>query len=165
MKLLLRLYDPTEGEILINGQDINTLKLEDLRSCVAALFQDFTLFPVSVRFSRYLRICSNVAFVQIRENIALGSPAHLEDNDLIERAAELGGATEIINRLPEKFDTFLQRPVSNLFSRIPEGTMSLFGSKKLHRFSNSVGYALGDDHDLSGGEKQRLALQVLLTRT
>lgn len=48
LKLILRLYDPTEGTILVNDKDIRTLKLADLRECVSVLFQDYTHFPLSV---------------------------------------------------------------------------------------------------------------------
>jgi len=48
LKLVLRLYDPTEGTILVNGQDIKTLKLADLRESMAVLFQDYSHFPLSV---------------------------------------------------------------------------------------------------------------------
>lgn len=48
LKLILRLYDPTEGTILINGQDVKTLKLADLRETTAMLFQNYTHFPLSV---------------------------------------------------------------------------------------------------------------------
>ena len=51
LKLILRLYDPVEGVILINDQDIRKLKLADLRECVSALFQDYTHFPLSVSSS------------------------------------------------------------------------------------------------------------------
>lgn len=47
---MVRLYDPTEGQILIDGQDIRTLKLADLRQAISVLFQDYTHFPLSVRF-------------------------------------------------------------------------------------------------------------------
>ena len=50
LKLMLRLYDPTEGTILIDGQDIKTLKLADLRECMAVLFQDYTHFPLTVSY-------------------------------------------------------------------------------------------------------------------
>lgn len=49
LKLITRLYDPTEGEILIDGRDIRSLKLTDLRNAVSVLFQDYTHFPLSVR--------------------------------------------------------------------------------------------------------------------
>ena len=48
LKLLNRLYDPTEGCILIDGHDIKSLKLADLRHCMSVLFQDYTHFPLSV---------------------------------------------------------------------------------------------------------------------
>ena len=48
LKLLTRLYDPTEGQIFVDGRDIKSLRLEDLRETVAVLFQDYTLFPLSV---------------------------------------------------------------------------------------------------------------------
>jgi ABC-type siderophore export system fused ATPase/permease subunit len=38
-----------EGKILINGQDIKTLRMEDIRRAMATLFQDYTLFPLTVR--------------------------------------------------------------------------------------------------------------------
>ena len=49
LKLISRLYDPTEGAILIDDQDIKTFKLADLRRAMAILFQDYTHFPLSVR--------------------------------------------------------------------------------------------------------------------
>ena len=49
LKLTTRLYDPDEGEILFGGHDIRTLKLDDLRRAISVLFQDYTLFPLSVR--------------------------------------------------------------------------------------------------------------------
>ena len=48
LKLAVRLYDPHEGEILLGGQDIRTLKLSDLRQAMSVLFQDYTHFPLSV---------------------------------------------------------------------------------------------------------------------
>jgi ABC-type multidrug transport system fused ATPase/permease subunit len=48
LKLMLRLYDPTEGMILVNDQDIKTFKLSDLRESMAVLFQDYTHFPLTV---------------------------------------------------------------------------------------------------------------------
>lgn len=48
LKLLSRLYDPTEGTIFLGGHDIRTLRLSDLRKAVSVLFQDYTVFPLSV---------------------------------------------------------------------------------------------------------------------
>lgn len=49
----MRLYDIEEGEILIDGRDIRTLQLADLRQSVSVLFQDYTHFPLSVRPYHY----------------------------------------------------------------------------------------------------------------
>lgn len=57
LKLMVRLYDPTEGEILIDGQDIRTLKLADLRQAISVLFQDYTHFPLSVSLYRLFGAC------------------------------------------------------------------------------------------------------------
>ena len=51
LKLIVRLYDPDEGEIFIGGHNIRTLKLYDLRQAISVLFQDYTHFPLSVRES------------------------------------------------------------------------------------------------------------------
>ncbi len=49
LKLAARIYDVTEGTIRINGRDIREVKLDDLHRSIAVLFQDYTLFPLSVR--------------------------------------------------------------------------------------------------------------------
>ena len=61
LKLIARLYDPTEGTILINGQDIKSLRMEDLRRAMAILFQDYTLFPLTValRIQRAVPRCAD----------------------------------------------------------------------------------------------------------
>jgi ABC-type multidrug transport system fused ATPase/permease subunit len=51
LKLVARIYDVTEGTIRINGRDIREVKLDDLRRSIAVLFQDYTLFPLSVRLA------------------------------------------------------------------------------------------------------------------
>lgn len=55
LKLVVRLYDPEEGEILLDGHDIRTLKTFDLRQAISVLFQDYTHFPLSVSRSSLVR--------------------------------------------------------------------------------------------------------------
>ncbi len=88
VKLLMRLYEPSEGEILYGGVDVRDMDVEDLRARIGAVFQDYVRyqFPVS-------------------ENIGLGDVAHLEDRARIEQAAERGGAAPIIAQLPQGYDT------------------------------------------------------------
>lgn len=84
--LLLRLYDPHEGAILLDGTDIREYRLKDLRDQFAVVFQESLLFSSS-----------------IRDNIAYGCPhATLEE---IERAAQMANIHEFIQRLPDGYDT------------------------------------------------------------
>ena len=110
LKLVVRLYDPDEGQILLDGHDIRTLRMYDLRQAVSVLFQDYTHFPLS-----------------IRDNVALGDPAHFRDDARVHAALALGGAAAFVERLPEGAETYLDRPVRDYFSSMPPGTTTLFG--------------------------------------
>lgn len=85
-KLVLGLYPPTEGRILIDGQDLMSLSLQSLRQQVGVVDQDTFLFGST-----------------IRENISLGHPeAGLE---AVMEAANMAGADEFIKRLPMGYET------------------------------------------------------------
>ncbi|GGA00943.1 peptidase domain-containing ABC transporter [Okeania sp. KiyG1] len=85
-KLVLGLYPPTDGKILIDGYDITTISLPSLRNKVGVVDQDTFLFGGT-----------------IRENLTIAHPsATLED---IVRAAKLAGADEFIQRLPMGYET------------------------------------------------------------
>ncbi|KAL0564030.1 hypothetical protein V5O48_018025, partial [Marasmius crinis-equi] len=149
LKLIARLYDPEEGQILIDGRDIKTLKLEDLRRATAVLFQDYSHFPLS-----------------IKDNIGYGDPEHADDQDRIERAAQLGGADEFIRKLPDEYDTYLERPVQDLYSNLPEGTKTVFGRNVDFRGLRRMGgMKAADSSGLSGGQMQRIALSRTFMRT
>jgi len=90
IKLLLRLYEPTEGVIRYGGVDVRELSVEDVRSRVGAVFQDFVQYQFSAS-----------------DNIGLGLPAKLDDRPAIEVAAEAGGAKKLIEELPKQYDTML----------------------------------------------------------
>ncbi len=90
IKLLLRLYEPTEGSIRLGGVDLRDLTVEDLRSRVGAVFQDFVRYQFSAA-----------------ENVGLGEPSRVEDRPAIEVAAEAGGAKDVIEALPQRYDTML----------------------------------------------------------
>lgn len=90
IKLLLRLYEPTEGTIRYGGVDLRDFDASDLRARVGAVFQDFVRYQFSAA-----------------ENIGLGQPSKLEDRAAIEMAAHAGGARELIDSLPKQFDTML----------------------------------------------------------
>jgi ATP-binding cassette subfamily B protein len=88
VSLLLRLYDPVKGRVLIDGRDIREFTLESLRSQLSAVLQDNLLFAASVR-----------------ENIAHGAPD--ATNAQIENAAGLANAHDFIVNLPQGYDTVL----------------------------------------------------------
>jgi ATP-binding cassette subfamily B protein len=90
VKLLARLYRPTEGRILLGGIDLEEWPLEELRRRISVLFQDFNQYQLSVR-----------------ENIGFGSLLHLDDSARIERAAERGGADAVVHALPGGLDARL----------------------------------------------------------
>lgn len=96
---------------------------------------------------------------KIRENIGIGNPDEPYDDDKIEQAAKLGGAYDFINKLPDGLDTYLDRPVADHYSGLPEGTKMLFGRKVDHsRVRRMGGMSVAESSGLSGGQMQRLAL-------
>ena len=95
LSLLLRLYEPTSGRILIDGIDIRRFTRESLRRAIGIVPQDNMLFAVSVR-----------------ENIAYGAPQASADD--IEQAARHARAHEFIIDLPEGYDTEIGERGGNL---------------------------------------------------
>jgi ABC-type multidrug transport system fused ATPase/permease subunit len=90
IKLLMRLYDPTEGAIFYGGVDLRDMDARDLRDRIGVLFQDFVRYQWSAR-----------------ENIGVGWVPALDDRTRIERAVDDGGARTVIDQLPQKLDTML----------------------------------------------------------
>lgn len=88
VSLLLRLYDPIAGQILIDGRDIREYTVDSLRSQISVVLQDSLLFAASVH-----------------ENIAYGMP-HFTEADVI-AAAQLANAHDFIMNLPQGYDTIL----------------------------------------------------------
>ena len=86
VSMVPRLYDPVEGQVLIDGQDIREFTLESLRDQISVVLQE-----------------SNLLFATVAENIGYGRPnAQTED---IESAAWLAGAHEFIKDLPKAYNT------------------------------------------------------------
>jgi hypothetical protein len=99
--------------------------------------------------------------IKIKENIGLGDPEHAHNEHRITEAARLGGAHDFINRLPEGFETYLDRPVRDYYSGLPEGTKTLFGRPVDYgRLRGVGGMETANQNGLSGGQKQRLAVWV-----
>jgi len=90
IKLLTRLYDPSEGRILLDGKDLRDWDPNTLRARVGVIFQDFNEYQLDVG-----------------ENVGVGSVDHLSDEDRVLRATERGGASQVIDGLPDKLQTRL----------------------------------------------------------
>jgi ABC-type multidrug transport system fused ATPase/permease subunit len=74
LKLIARVYEPTEGDILIDGRNIKALKLVDLRNAMSILFQDYTHFPLSVRELAQLLASKSTEFNRSQKTLASGTP-------------------------------------------------------------------------------------------
>ncbi|MDQ5823997.1 MAG: ABC transporter ATP-binding protein/permease [Chloroflexota bacterium] len=92
VKLLTRLYDPTEGAILWDGIDLREFDPQELRRHTAAILQDFVHYDLSAQ-----------------QNIGLGDLSKLEDNDSIQLAATKAGIHDKIGELPHGYETVLSR--------------------------------------------------------
>ncbi len=92
IKLITRLYDPTEGEILLDGHNIKEYDPKALYDLFGIIFQDFGKYAVSVS-----------------ENIALGDVSRPDDSEGIASAAESADADDFIEALPHGYDTPLTR--------------------------------------------------------
>jgi ATP-binding cassette subfamily B protein len=68
IKLLCRIYDPTEGSIYVNGTDLRDIQLEDWQSAIGILFQDFPIYNLSIRDSIGVgRISDNNNAIRLKE--------------------------------------------------------------------------------------------------
>jgi ATP-binding cassette, subfamily B, bacterial len=96
VKLLTRLYDPDEGRILLDGQDLREYDLNALRGNMGVIFQDFVRYNLSAG-----------------DNIAVGKIAARDDQDRIERAAMRSQADGVIDRLPAGYHQMIGKRFKN----------------------------------------------------
>jgi ATP-binding cassette subfamily B protein len=92
VKLLTRLYDPTGGQILLDGVDLREYDLEDLWKEIGVIFQDFMRYDVTAS-----------------ENIAMGKIEEKENIFRIRAAAQKSLAEQVIRKLPKGYDQILGR--------------------------------------------------------
>jgi ATP-binding cassette, subfamily B, bacterial len=92
IKLLSRLYDPTEGSILIDGIDIRDLDPLELQQRIGVIFQDFVRYHLPVR-----------------ENIGFGQIDAMGNAERIAAAARKSGAQAMVEELPQGYETMLGR--------------------------------------------------------
>ncbi|MGY3053813.1 ATP-binding cassette subfamily B protein [Pedobacter sp. UYEF25] len=92
VKLLARLYDPTEGRILLDGKDLKNYDLEDLRHNLGIIFQDYIRYQMT-----------------FYQNIAVGNIKEIENEQLVTRAAEESLADQLALKLPGAYQQWLGR--------------------------------------------------------
>jgi len=92
VKLLTRLYDPIEGQVLLDGIDLREYDLEDLYREIGVIFQDFMRYEMTAR-----------------ENIAVGRIEQIHDLDSLQRSAQKSMADEVVTKLPEGYGQMLGR--------------------------------------------------------
>lgn len=92
IKLFLRFYEPTQGEILLDGININKFDVDEYRQRFGVIFQDFFKYEFN-----------------LRENIAVGNIEELENNPLIYDAAERSLANQVIEEMTAGLDQQLGR--------------------------------------------------------
>jgi len=95
VKLLARLYEPTSGRITVDGIDVRELDPTGWHQCIAAVFQDFAQFELSAY-----------------DNVAFGAVRKAADTELVDRAARLAGAADVIRQLPYGWSTPLSRELT-----------------------------------------------------
>jgi ATP-binding cassette subfamily B protein len=92
VKLVTRLYEPTEGRVLLDGKDVRAWNRDELLARFGVVFQDFNQYQLKVR-----------------ENVGVGSVQHLEELPRIARAVEQGGAEQVVAGLGGGLETPLGR--------------------------------------------------------
>jgi len=92
VKLITRLYDPTEGQVLLDGVDLREYNLDDLYRETGVIFQDFMRYEMTVR-----------------ENIAVGKIEDIENLPRQEDAARKSLADQVIQKLPRHYEQMLGR--------------------------------------------------------
>jgi ATP-binding cassette subfamily B protein len=92
VKLMTRLYDPTEGQILLDGVDLREYDLESLHREIGVIFQDFMRYEMTAA-----------------ENIAIGQIDLVKDTERLKIAAKKSLADDVIDRLPERYSQMLGR--------------------------------------------------------
>lgn len=92
IKLVTRLYDPTEGVIYLDGRDMRDYDPKELHAMFGIIFQDFGRYALTAA-----------------ENVELGDAAKAPDREAVRAAAASGGADGFIKELPQEYDTPLTR--------------------------------------------------------
>jgi ATP-binding cassette subfamily B protein len=92
VKLITRLYDPDDGQILIDGVDLREYDLQSLHDAIGVIFQDYVTY-----------------FFSASDNIGIGRLPEMQNREMVESSATKSGADSVIAKLPKGYDTTLGR--------------------------------------------------------
>jgi ATP-binding cassette, subfamily B, bacterial len=92
VKLLTRLYDPLEGQVLLDGVDLREYSLEDLYREIGVIFQDYMRYEMTAR-----------------ENIAVGRIEQIDNLAMLQHSAQKSLAEDVVAKLPSGYDQMLGR--------------------------------------------------------
>lgn len=115
IKLLLGIYEPTKGEMYFEGTNYRNIDFTQFVERVGVTFQDFLQYEL-----------------KIRENVAFGDIRQLENDEALADAIEKGGATKIVERMPEKLETYLGRWYKHLGVRLSGGEWQRLAVARAH---------------------------------
>jgi ATP-binding cassette subfamily B protein len=115
VKLLARLYDPTEGDILVDGRSLRDYELESWHRAIGVVFQDYARF-----------------FLTLHENIGFGDVDHLDDRQRVASAAARSGVDAIAERLPYGYDTYLARQFMGIGDDLSGGEWQMVALSRTH---------------------------------
>lgn len=90
VKLLTRLYDPDEGQILLDGVDIREYDLANVHRAIGVIFQDYVTY-----------------FLSAGDNIGVGRLEEMHNQEKVARSAGMSGADAVVERLPNGYETML----------------------------------------------------------
>jgi ATP-binding cassette, subfamily B, bacterial len=96
VKLVSRLYDPDEGEILIGGRNVKEYDLQELRENIGVIFQDYARYHMTAH-----------------DNVGIGRVSQIEDREFILAAAHKSGADSVIEELSDGYEAMLGRWFKN----------------------------------------------------
>ncbi|MBE6603506.1 MAG: ABC transporter ATP-binding protein [Ruminococcaceae bacterium] len=125
IKLMLRLYDPKEGEIMLGDKNIKDFSLSSYRNSFSTVFQDFKMFSMSVKDNVLLR------------------PEKGGDRELVENALRESGAMQRIERMENGIDTVLTREFDKKGENLSVGEQQKLSLARI--FGDSTPYVILDE--------------------
>lgn len=125
VKLLLRLYDPNDGEILMGGANIKEYDLQSYRDCFGTVFQDFKMFSLSVKDNVLLR------------------PSEEGDDERVEQALKESGAYERVCKMEHGLYSILTREFDDKGENLSIGEQQKLSLARI--FADRTPYVLLDE--------------------